>query len=172
MSTPLSNIEQIIQHEADAERLEADADGHRWEAARLISEELATGKPQRQLAREINKSQSHVSKMKAVWEKYGTDSPENRPAFQDAYLEVSSKKPKSPKPKPNGDGNGGADNDDDNGEPDPFIGQQKKQRTFERYCKRVTKLGGDIKGLSLNRAQREKMADLLELAARELRQPE
>jgi hypothetical protein len=53
-------VQQII-------RLEKEADDAQWEAARLISEELAEGKSQRQLAREIGKSQPHVLYMHRCW---------------------------------------------------------------------------------------------------------
>lgn len=53
-------VQQII-------RLERQADDAQWEAARLIAEELAEGKSQRQLAREIGKSQAHVFRMNRCW---------------------------------------------------------------------------------------------------------
>lgn len=53
-------VQQII-------RLEREADDAQWEAARLITEELAAGKSQRQLAREIGKSLSHVHYMAKCW---------------------------------------------------------------------------------------------------------
>ena len=83
-------VQQIIKLEAEADQAEATASEIRWEAARLIWEELQSGKPQRQLAREIGKSQGHVSKCSAMWERYA-DSPENRPVWRDAYRGVSGK---------------------------------------------------------------------------------
>lgn len=53
-------VQQII-------RLEREADDAQWEAARLITEELDSGKSQRQLAREIGKSQTHVRYMAKCW---------------------------------------------------------------------------------------------------------
>ena len=85
--TRLSNVEKIIKHEALADRGQEAVDKHRWEAARLIWEELATGKTQETLAEEIGKSQSHVSKMARAWQKY---SPENS-NFQEVYYRLSSK---------------------------------------------------------------------------------
>jgi len=86
----MSNIERIIELEkfidGDAEQLESA----RWEAARLIAEELESGKSKAQVAREISKSEGHVRHMAKVWESYlGTD---ERPLFNKAYQEA--KKPK------------------------------------------------------------------------------
>lgn len=60
-------VDQIIQHEAAAVQSAQEAEAHRWEAARLISEELADGMSQRALAAEIGKSQPHVSYMAKCW---------------------------------------------------------------------------------------------------------
>ena len=92
-------VAEIISHESDAEKLQADADAHCWEAARLISEELSTGTSQKVLAYSISKSQPHVSKCAAVWAKYGDYSLANRPLWADAYHEKNSKAPK-PTPTP------------------------------------------------------------------------
>jgi hypothetical protein len=64
-------VNEIIHHEAEADRLTAEASEHRWEAARLIVEELVTGKTQRQLAQEIGKSHVHVGAMARVWRTHG-----------------------------------------------------------------------------------------------------
>jgi hypothetical protein len=53
-------VQRIIQ-------LERQADDAQWEAARLICEELAEGKTQRQLAREIGKGLTHVHYMAKCW---------------------------------------------------------------------------------------------------------
>jgi hypothetical protein len=60
-------VAEIISHERQADDLSAQSDGHRWEAARLISEELPDGKSQRQLAAEIGKHHSHVQRMAKCW---------------------------------------------------------------------------------------------------------
>jgi hypothetical protein len=52
-------------------RLEKRAESDLWDIARLISEELADGKSQRQLAREIGKGQTHVSYMAKTWALFG-----------------------------------------------------------------------------------------------------
>ena len=57
-------VDQIIQHEAAADQKASEAEEHRWEAARLISEELADGKSQVRLADEIGKSETHVRYMR------------------------------------------------------------------------------------------------------------
>ena len=67
-----SPIERIKFCEAEADRLSAESDALRWEAARLISELLDGGMTQRQVAAEIGKSQSHVKIMNRVAEYHGT----------------------------------------------------------------------------------------------------
>lgn len=73
-----SRVELIIHHEAEADRKEQEVSSLRWEAARLISEELATGKSHRQLAGEIGKSHVHVGAMARVWRDHG-----GNPDYQD-----------------------------------------------------------------------------------------
>ena len=68
MQGSLSRVQQIIEHEQRADELAAKAEEHRWEAARLISEELAAGKTQRQLGDEIGKSHEHVRLMSRCWQ--------------------------------------------------------------------------------------------------------
>lgn len=87
-------VQQII-------RLEREADDAQWEAARLISEELDSGKSQRQLAREIGKSQTHVRYMVKCWslrENYSFHS-----SFSELYnspeIRAASEKPE-PAPEP------------------------------------------------------------------------
>jgi hypothetical protein len=60
----IDRVQEII-------RLEKNAEVNQWEAARLISEELADGKSQRQLAQEIGKSQTHVRYMAKTFEIFG-----------------------------------------------------------------------------------------------------
>jgi hypothetical protein len=56
----------------EAVQMDRTADSMRWDAAHLIAEELKeTGKSQRQLAREIDKSHTHVRKMALVWRLHG-----------------------------------------------------------------------------------------------------
>lgn len=81
----LSRVEEIIIHESEADKLETSASDHRWEAARLISEELASGKKQRQLAREIGKDHKHVAFMARCWQAWGPRSPSDRPKFNEVY---------------------------------------------------------------------------------------
>lgn len=84
----MNRIEEIVWHEAEAERLDQEADGHRWEAASLIAQELANGKSQRELAAEIGKSQTHVSLMAKVWHEWGDYQGNQRPRFSRAYLDA------------------------------------------------------------------------------------
>lgn len=87
---------EIIHHERAADEAEATADEHRWEAARLISEELAAGTSQRDLATAIGQSQSQVFRKNAVWERFARES--DRPAFSKA---MNSAAPRGePKPRP------------------------------------------------------------------------
>lgn len=80
---PSPRIAEIIDHERQADQLAAAADAHRWEAARLIATELASGKTQRQLAAQIGKSQAHVSFMARAWRDYHGN--QDRPAFTEVY---------------------------------------------------------------------------------------
>jgi hypothetical protein len=88
-----NRVAEIISHEKQADEIQVQADTHRWEAARLISEELATGKTQSKLADEIGKSQGHVSKCSKLWEKFSSEN--NRPEWSKAYSSVSSRPPKT-----------------------------------------------------------------------------
>jgi hypothetical protein len=74
---------RIARVTKEADQLRQQADEHRWEAARLISEELADGTSQRELARQIGKSQAHVRDMARVWEIWGRSA--SRPPFNLAY---------------------------------------------------------------------------------------
>lgn len=69
-----TRIEEIIWCEGQASQVIVDAardsDQLRWTAARLIAEELTTGKTQRQVAEEIGKSVTHVNFMNQVWRVY------------------------------------------------------------------------------------------------------
>lgn len=84
----MSRIEEII-------RLEALVETSQWDVARLIWEELETGKTQRQLAEEIGKSLRHVQVM-ANTHKIVLDYPgsQDRP-FHEAYAEAKRPKPKT-----------------------------------------------------------------------------
>ena len=73
-----NRVKQIIYHEQEASRLQAEADEHQWIAARLISEELETGKSKAQLGREIHKTEAHVRYMARCHKaklKFGSDAP-------------------------------------------------------------------------------------------------
>lgn len=85
-----TRIEEIIWCEGQADQMVAEAEDLRWDAARLITEELATGKLQREVAAEIGKSQSHVSFMAQV-HRLRPDYPGNKTApraFGSYYEEV------------------------------------------------------------------------------------
>lgn len=80
-------VQRIIELEENADKLESEASDVRWEAARLISEELASGTSQRALASAIGKSQPHVFRMKTVWERFARESV--RPPFSEAMNSVA-----------------------------------------------------------------------------------
>lgn len=84
-----SRVAEIIDHERQADQLAAASDAHRWEAARLIAEELDGGKSQRQLAADIGKSQTHVSFMARAWRDYQGN--QLRPPFAEAYQALKAK---------------------------------------------------------------------------------
>lgn len=56
----MTHVPEIIELEKRAHSADVDSDRCRWEAARLMVEELDGGMSQRRLAEEIGKSQSHV----------------------------------------------------------------------------------------------------------------
>jgi hypothetical protein len=92
MDDTRTRVEEIKHLEQRADIYEAEAQEARWRVAALMAAEMDEGlRRQRRLAEEIGKSQSHVSKCVAVSRKYGADTPENRPAWHDAYREVSGK---------------------------------------------------------------------------------
>lgn len=71
-------VQQII-------KLERQADDAQWEAARLIAAELDDGKSQRQLAREIGKTHTHVRYMALAWEWKLKFPPYELPPFNEVY---------------------------------------------------------------------------------------
>ncbi len=88
-------VERIIELEAEADDLENRADDARWEAARLIYEEVAAGKSIGRLSKQVEKSHTHVSRMRRVWENWLQQQiqfPEvERPLITDAYEEAKNK---------------------------------------------------------------------------------
>lgn len=126
-------VGQIIQHEQLADELQSKSDEHRWEAARLISEELADGKTQRELGREIGKSQTHVSFAAKTWDAFGADYQGNHaPSWNEAYHspEVRApqrEEPPAPEPDPNPAG-GEPDKPGGNGPPTGLIADLVRAR--------------------------------------------
>lgn len=80
---PVDRIQQIIELEAEADKLQVASDHCRWKAAQLIYEELKIKKGQRPLAKKIGKSKTHVQIMNCVWQTYGHLS--DRPPWNEAY---------------------------------------------------------------------------------------
>jgi hypothetical protein len=80
-------------------KLEQGAEWNHWEAARLISEELADGKSQRQLANEIGKSHTHVQHMAKAWEWQLKLPPSDRPPFNELYNSPEVRGQSAAKPK-------------------------------------------------------------------------
>lgn len=81
----MSRVAEII-------RLQEQDEVSQWDQARLIWEELETGKTQRVLAEEIGKSCSHVAHMSKVWSAYHG---KHEGSFAEAYAEVKRPKPKT-----------------------------------------------------------------------------
>ncbi len=84
----MNRVEAIIFHEHAADALQATRDEHRWDAARLIAEELASGKSQRQLGEEIGRDHKHVARMAKVWRTFGDPGPHGRPSFSECYRQA------------------------------------------------------------------------------------
>jgi hypothetical protein len=68
----LDRVEEIKRHEAIADREDSRTSEHRWEAARLIWEEITeAGTSRRALADQIGKSHTHVRYMFNCWDIVG-----------------------------------------------------------------------------------------------------
>lgn len=93
-------VQKIIRLEADASKMESEASDLRWEAARLISEEIASGTTQRALAKEIGKDHKHVAWCVKCWKIWGGDLVGPRPPFNKAYHSTEVRG--GPKPKVRG----------------------------------------------------------------------
>lgn len=98
----VSRIDQIIEHESAAAKLEIKAaDDHKWEAARLIAEELASGTTQRALAKAIGKKRPHIQRMLYCWERRGSlRIQQSFNAFYNSEIVRGPKKIPKPKPEP------------------------------------------------------------------------
>jgi DNA methylase len=84
---PEQPIAAIIYHERAVEALEANAEPHHWDAARLIASELMAGVGVRELARAIGKDKVHVQRRRDMWLVYGDLSP--HPPGNQAYNRAS-----------------------------------------------------------------------------------
>jgi hypothetical protein len=89
----MTKVEEIAWLEREADRLGQQADDYRWRAARLIAEELDDGKTQRVLAKEIGKSQTHVSLMAQVWRDYQGN---QKRSFNSIYQQAKRARPPGP----------------------------------------------------------------------------
>lgn len=96
----MNRIYDIIKLEAEADKLSEEYENNRWETARLISDELASGTSQRQLASQVGKSQMHISRMNTVWQRNARVSLEDRPSFTEAYNAANPRGEHKSKPKP------------------------------------------------------------------------
>jgi hypothetical protein len=92
----MDRIAQIIKLEAEADTADGQAKAAteeaellRWETARLISEELATGTSQRRLAEQVGLSQPTIFRRKEAWKRYGNVSADERPKFSAACEEAN-----------------------------------------------------------------------------------
>ena len=82
----MTRIEQIKKLLAMADEEELSVSEHRWEASRLIWEEIEDGATQRGLAKEIGKSHTHVRYMYNTWNLIGQRLPADAlPNFNTAY---------------------------------------------------------------------------------------
>lgn len=84
----MSNVEQIILLQKQEGELTEELEANRWEQARLISEELAGCKTQRELAENIGKSHVHVGTMARVWREFGNHGYQHCRTFDSYYQEV------------------------------------------------------------------------------------
>lgn len=86
----MDTVEAIIEHLKLADGDESEVSYHRWEASRLIWEEIKAGKSRRGLAGDIGKSHTHVRYMFNCWELVGrkleVSDPHELPNFQEIYM--------------------------------------------------------------------------------------
>jgi hypothetical protein len=101
---------QTTGHPSTRPGLERQSEESQWEAARLIAEELAEGKSQRQLANEIGyRSHVTVGYKAQTWRTFGHLGDQERPSFNEAFHspEVRGGQPKpAPLPGPKGEPKG------------------------------------------------------------------
>lgn len=90
----LDRVARIKFCETEAQKLYENAEALQWEAAELIATELAEGKTQRELAKEIGKSQMHVSYMSRIWKIKLENPGVQERSFNDLYQEVKGRKTK------------------------------------------------------------------------------
>jgi len=100
----MDRVQQIIQLEADYDKLSAEAEANRWETARLYAEELAAGKSQRGLAREVGKSEGHIRRMRKCWEIGRVLKDADMPKFNTAYNSTEIRGEPKPRPEPEDSG--------------------------------------------------------------------
>jgi hypothetical protein len=83
----VNRIEEIKKHLSIADEEEISVSDHRWEAARLIWEEIEeSGISFRRLGDEVGKSHSHVRYMYRTWDLIGSRLPSNAlPNFNTSY---------------------------------------------------------------------------------------
>ena len=148
-------IKRIKAEERAADASEKDVEAHRWEAARLIVEELDSGTTQAALAKELGQARTTVTNKARTWRKYGPG-PGPLPQWHVAYEEVNhggtSRKrvkggpvPKPPKPK---DGSEDDDDDEDEDEDDhPKPRPPKWSDLHYRLIKAAVEIGRAGEGL-------------------------
>lgn len=80
-------VQEIIDHERAAVDHQTKSDEHRWEAARLITEEIASGTSGIAIAKQIGKTDTHVYRMRKCWlyRLDQTGSQDTQPGFWQLY---------------------------------------------------------------------------------------
>lgn len=83
----MNRIQEIIRLESEAALPEGEASLRRWQVARLMWEEVQTGKSRNELAEEVGKSRKHVQWMVKSWEVVGQHIPTGGvfPPFNPVY---------------------------------------------------------------------------------------
>lgn len=86
----MNRIDEIIYHETAADAESSTRSAHRWQAAKLIYEEVESGKTKYKLAQEIGKSQHHVRWSARCWDLVGKHYADGNefsdfPNFNDTY---------------------------------------------------------------------------------------
>ena len=160
---------EIIEHEQTADRLQEESDWHRWEAARKIAEELADGKSQRKLAREIGKTHPHITYVMRALDLRGNPGYQS---FNDAYQAAKkAKKAVEPAPDPAPDPEPEEDTEDQESEmadEDDYPVTCGGVESPDASIRAVKNFLGNLTGMPMKPKDKDKLVKILKQALNQL----